>query len=79
MVLRAGLLGLDTREMLDVAYVRRRKNAAHVSDEDALTAFVADSLTFRPAQITVFFKNNRPVFSHLQRPISDSSPLACYV
>jgi hypothetical protein len=27
------------REMLDVAYVRRRKNAAHVSDEDALTAF----------------------------------------
>ena len=33
------LVGLDTREMLDVAYVRRRKSAAQVSDEDALTAF----------------------------------------
>jgi hypothetical protein len=39
MVLRTELLGLDTREMLDVAYVRRQKNAAHVCDEDALTAF----------------------------------------
>jgi hypothetical protein len=29
----------QTREMLDVAYVRRRTNAAHVSDEDALAAF----------------------------------------
>ena len=32
-------MGLDTREMLDVAYVRRRTEAAHVSDKDALTAF----------------------------------------
>ena len=39
MVLMAELLGLDTREILDVAYVRRRTKAAHVSDEDALTAF----------------------------------------
>jgi len=39
MVLRTELLGLDMREMLDVAYVRRQKNSAHVSDEDALTAF----------------------------------------
>jgi len=39
MVVRAELLALDTREILDVAYVRRRTKAAHVSDEDALTAF----------------------------------------
>jgi len=39
MVLMAELLGLGTREILDVAYVRRRTKAAHVSDEDALTAF----------------------------------------
>ena len=39
MVLRAELLGLDMRGILDVAYVRRRTKAAHVSDEDALTAF----------------------------------------
>jgi len=35
----AELLGIDTREMLDVAYVRRQTDAAHVSDENALTAF----------------------------------------
>ena len=39
MGLRVELLGLETRESLDVAYVRRRKSAAHVSDEDALSAF----------------------------------------
>jgi hypothetical protein len=39
MVLRAGLLGPNRREMIDVAYVRRLSNAAHVSDEDAITAF----------------------------------------
>jgi len=30
---------LDTREMLDIADIRRRTKAAHVSDEDALAAF----------------------------------------
>lgn len=39
MGLRVELLGLETRESLDVAYVRRRKSAAHVSDEDAHIAF----------------------------------------
>jgi hypothetical protein len=29
----------DTREVLDIAYVRLRTKSAHVSDEDALTAF----------------------------------------
>lgn len=29
----------DLREMLDIAYVRRKTNTAHVSDEDALAAF----------------------------------------
>jgi hypothetical protein len=29
----------DTREMLDIAYVRRRTNSVHVADEDALAAF----------------------------------------
>ena len=29
----------DTREMLDIADIRRRTKAAHVSDEDALAAF----------------------------------------
>jgi len=29
----------DTREMLDIAYVRRQTNSAHVSDADALAAF----------------------------------------
>ena len=29
----------DVREMLDIAYVRRQTNNAHVSDEDALAAF----------------------------------------
>lgn len=29
----------DMREILDIAYVRRQTNSAHVSDEDALAAF----------------------------------------
>ena len=32
-------MGIDTREMLDVAYARRQTEAAHISDADALTAF----------------------------------------
>jgi hypothetical protein len=33
-------MALDRREILDIAYMRRRTKSAHVSDEDALTAFV---------------------------------------
>ena len=29
----------DTREMLDIAYVRRRTDSAHIYDDDALAAF----------------------------------------
>jgi hypothetical protein len=32
-------MGQDTSEMLDIGYVRRLTNSAHVSDEDALAAF----------------------------------------
>jgi hypothetical protein len=32
-------MGLDARETLDIAYVRRVTTCAHVSDEDALAAF----------------------------------------
>jgi hypothetical protein len=33
------MMGLNTREMLDIAEIRRRTKAVHVSDEDVLTAF----------------------------------------
>jgi hypothetical protein len=39
MMLKCENLQSDTHEMLDIAYVRRHTKSAHVSDEDALTAF----------------------------------------
>ena len=69
MVLNAELLGLDMREMLDVAYVRRRKNAAHMSDEDALTLSPTDAEfsmwiytveTWMPLWLSI---NSKPIFT----------------